>query len=125
MSGPVRRILRAAVFSLVLVPVCVVLAGEGGVSWRVKVPVIQPLASWSGKAETGSAIFVADLKRPVNDVTLEADPFEPVGEQGAQVRAVVSDEVVHRRAASRASVENTAPVLSSHSEISPVMLALY
>ncbi|WP_320175165.1 hypothetical protein [Maridesulfovibrio sp.] len=123
MSGPVRRIFRAVIFSLVLVPVCVVLAGEGGVSWRVRVPVIQPLDSWSGKAETGSAIFVADLKRPVNDVTLMADPFEPVGEQGAKVRAVVPDEIVQQRVAVRASAENSVSVSNSHSDSASVLLA--
>ncbi|NDV26509.1 hypothetical protein [Desulfovibrio sp. JC010] len=110
MSGSVRRILRVAVFSLVLVPVCVVLAGEGGISWRVRIPVIQPLSGWSGRAETGSAVHVADLKLPVNDVTLSAEPFEPVGEQSSVVRAVVSDEVVRKRAAASAVPAAPEPV---------------
>ncbi|ACS80481.1 hypothetical protein [Maridesulfovibrio salexigens] len=123
MSGPVRRFFRAVIFSLVLVPVCVVFAGEGGISWRVRVPVIKPLDSWSGRAEEGSAIFVADLKRPVNDVVLKAEPFEPVGEPGPKVRAVVSDEIVHQRVAVRTSAESIKPSISSHSNTTPVILA--
>ena len=124
MSGSVRRILRAALFSLVLVPVCVVLAGEGGVSWRVRIPVIQPLANWSGKAAGGKAIYVADLKHPVRDVTITAEPFEPVGEQGALVRAVVPDEVVRKRVVLSASgsVEEHSAVENAP-EPPPVMLA--
>ncbi|HAS88683.1 MAG TPA: hypothetical protein DCS48_05185, partial [Desulfovibrio sp.] len=100
MSGPVRRRLRVAVFSLVLVPVCVVLAGEGGVSWRVKIPAIQPVERWADKAGTGPAIFVADLKRPVADATLKGEPFEPLAQQtdgGNEFRASVSDKIVSRR----------------------------
>ncbi|NDV21842.1 hypothetical protein [Desulfovibrio sp. JC022] len=122
MSGSFRRILRAAAFSLVLVPVCVVLAGEGGVSWRVRIPVIQPLESWSGKAETGSAIFVADLKRPVNEVTLKAEPFEPVQDGGTEFRASVTDDVVRKREAavpvSAMSIQAGEPTLLSAENVS-------
>ncbi|TIH18578.1 hypothetical protein D0S45_05005 [Marinifilum sp. JC120] len=99
MSGLVRRILRAVAFSLVLVPVCVVLAGDGGVSWRVRIPVIQPLENWSSKVETGAAIFVADLKRPVNDVTLQAEPFQLAQGRGSEIRGSVVDKVVRKRVA--------------------------
>ncbi|WP_419783405.1 hypothetical protein [Maridesulfovibrio sp.] len=107
MSGSVRRILRAAVFSLVLIPVCVVFAGDSGVSWRVRFPVIQPLSNWSERAESGTAAFVPDLKVPVTRVTLTAEPFEPVGEQSAVVRAVVPDEVVRKRVAASIQVADS------------------
>ncbi|WP_320008743.1 hypothetical protein [Maridesulfovibrio sp.] len=115
MSGSVRRILRAAMFSLVLVPVCVVFAGDSGISWRVRFPVIQPVSNWSERAESGTAAFVPDLKLQVNKVTLTAEPFEPVGEQGAVVRAVVPDDVVRKRVAASIEVADSSSAADTES----------
>lgn len=125
MYGPLRRILRVAAFSLVLVPVCVVLAGDGGVSWRVRIPAIQPLNRWAGKVETGLTVFVADLKRPVNSVTLLAEPFEPVQDDGTEFRAAVSDDVVRKRVAAALFVPGKiSPVSEVVSEPAPAKSVL-
>ena len=123
MSGSARRILRAAIFSLVLVPVCVVFAGDSGVSWRVRFPVIQPVSNWSDRAESGTAAFVPDLKLQVKKVTLTAEPFEPVGEQGAVVRAVVSDDVVRKRVAASILVADNSAADKTDSSNSNIIIA--
>ncbi|WP_320170189.1 hypothetical protein [Maridesulfovibrio sp.] len=70
MSRSHYRFFGILLCAVLLVPVCVVLAGEG-VSWRVFMPVIRPL-DFSANGPCRGSVQIAGLKRPVSNVVISA-----------------------------------------------------
>lgn len=92
MSRSYYRFIRIVVFSLLLIPVCGVLAGEEP-SWRVRMPVIVPLESLIKNAEKFLVSYIPDVKRPVTDIVISSDPFKPGEADRAEPAVVAADSI--------------------------------
>lgn len=77
------------VFSILLVPVYGVRAGEED-SWRVRMPVVQPVENIVRNSVLTNNIYLHDLKRPVNDIVISAEPLPMVAAVTADVPKKIS-----------------------------------
>ncbi|WP_031479021.1 porin family protein [Maridesulfovibrio frigidus] len=90
------RVMRILVFSVLLIPVCGVLAEQEESSWRVRMPVIQPVEIVEKRAKLVQVAeldnHVSEPKRPVAKVVLRAESVENVVDEGPVYKAVFDKE---------------------------------
>ncbi len=99
------RVVRILVFSILLIPVCGVLAEQEEPSWRVRMPVIQPVEIVEKRAKL---VQIAELSRPVADLNRPAtEPKRPVAK--VVLRAESVENIVDEGPAYKAVFDKEAP----------------
>ncbi len=107
MSRSFYKYIRILLCTLGLLPVCGVIAGEDP-SWVVRMPVIMTLDSLRKPVPGKSSIYVANLKRPANDVTISSKPL-----------MAEKDAAEHRQHSIRLSDGEPAESVVSGTDITP------
>ncbi|OEU67298.1 MAG: hypothetical protein BA863_12970 [Desulfovibrio sp. S3730MH75] len=90
------RVMRVLVFSVLLIPVCGVLAEQEEPSWRVRMPVIQPVEIVEKRAKLVQVAVLkrsaTEPKRPVAKVVLRAESVENIVDEGPVYKAIFDKE---------------------------------
>ncbi|SME90672.1 hypothetical protein [Desulfovibrio gilichinskyi] len=89
----VRQVIRVLGISILLIPVCCVLADQYGSSWRVRMPVIQPLEV---VAKSSDYKHISDFKRPVSHAVLRTESLDYVVDDGPLYRVAFYKEKVKK-----------------------------
>ncbi len=99
----VRRVIRILVISILLIPVCAVLAEQYESSWRVRMPVIQPL---NVVAKSSDYEHFSDLKRPVSHAVLCTESLDYVVDDGPSYRVAFYKKNIKKSSANKVNASH-------------------